>query len=164
MKSLSLIKTLCYAVENQTRFACRDITEEDSRWRPKTKSPAIGWLVGHILCLHDLMASHRVCENPLLFDDLIGDFGFASAGNFPEENSLEDLFTKFKQLNSAIISVISAKDDDWLDEMFDTSGFPPNWQGKSRGKGFVLAFNHGIAHSGQIFEVKRMLGKGAWGF
>ena len=50
------------------------------------------------------------------------------------------------------------------DEMFDTEGFPPNWQGKNRGKGFAIAFNHGIVHTGQILEIKRMLGKGAWGF
>ncbi|MFX0052220.1 MAG: DinB family protein, partial [Candidatus Hermodarchaeota archaeon] len=128
------------------------------------ESPAIGWLVGHIICLHDIMASHRVCENPILFEDLNDDFGFGSTGNFPKKYNLEELFLKFKELNSAIVSVISTKDDDWLDEMFDTTGFPPNWQNKNRGKGFVLAVNHGIAHSGQIFEIKRMLGKGAWGF
>lgn len=164
MEPIKLIQTLCYAVENQTRFSCRDITEEDAQWRPDVGTPAIGWLVGHILVLHDIMVNHRICENPIMFEDMLKPFGFGSEGNFPVQYSLEDFFERFKRLNSGIINVIKEKDEKWLDEIFDAAGFPPNWQGKNRGKGFILAFNHGIAHTGQILEVKRMLGKGAWGF
>ncbi len=165
MDSLNLLKTLCYTVENQTRFVCQDLHDDDARWRPKNvTSPAIGWNVGHIIVLHDIMINHRICENSILFPDLIEHFGYATEGNFPNSFTLKEMFEKFKQLNSIIVKTILSKEESWLDEMFDTDGFPPNWQGKNRGKGFAIAFNHGIVHTGQILEIKRMLGKGAWGF
>ena len=165
MDPLNLLRTLCYTVENQTRFVCQDLTDDDARWRPTdTASPSIGWMVGHIIVLHDVMINHRICENSILFPDLYDHFGFATDGNFPDSFTLEGLFDKFKHLNQAIVQTILSKDKNWLDEMFDTEGFPPNWQGKNRGKGFALAINHGITHTGQILEIKRMLGKGAWGF
>lgn len=165
MDSLNLIKTLCYTVENQTKFVCRELTDDDARWRPtETQSPAIGWSVGHIIVLHDIMMNHRICENPILFPDFIDHFGFATEGNFPNSFSLMELFNNFKQLNGTIVETVLSKDQEWLNDLFNTDGFPPNWQGKNRAKGFALAINHGIAHTGQILEVKRMLGKGAWGF
>lgn len=165
MDSQNLLKTLCYTVENQTRFVCQDLNDENARWRPtNVNSSAIGWNVGHIIVLHDIMINQRICENPILFPDLVEHFGYGTDGNFPNSFTLKELFEKFKQLNSIIVKTILSKEESWFDEMFDTDGFPPNWQGKNRGKGFSLALNHGIAHTGQILEIKRMLGKGAWGF
>ncbi|MFW9995867.1 MAG: DinB family protein [Candidatus Odinarchaeota archaeon] len=162
---MKFVKNLCYALENQTKYVCRDLEPDDFRWRPDDiNSAAIGWTAGHILVNQDIIANHRLCGNPVMFDDLLADFGIASNGDFPDSYAIEDIFDKFKQVNGEIVSVLEAKDDSWLEEMFDTSGFPPNWEGKSIGKGFILNFNHGLTHTGQILEVKRMIGKGAWGF
>ncbi|UCE14075.1 MAG: DinB family protein, partial [Candidatus Heimdallarchaeota archaeon] len=134
------------------------------RWRPDIGSPAIGWIVGHILVDHDIVGLHRLCNKPLLFEDLIPTYGITTDGNFPEDHTLKDLFEKFKQLNSEIVSVLATKTEDWLDEKFDTSGFPPNWENKGIGKAFIMHFNHGITHTGQILEIRRMRGLDAWGF
>ncbi|MHA2296593.1 MAG: DinB family protein [Candidatus Hodarchaeales archaeon] len=167
MKGMKLVKTLCYAVENQLKFVCRDLNDEDARWRPDNveKSPAIGWIVGHVLVYQDILVSHRLCGNPIIFDNLIPEFGTATEGDFPDEFTLKEIFEKHKQINGEIVKIIESKDDSWLDEpITDTSGLPPNWQGKALGKGFILGVTHGMAHSGQILEIKRMRGKGAWGF
>ena len=59
MKTTRFIKTLCYALENQMKFVTRDLDEEDLRWRPEIGSPAIGWIVGHVLVNHDFVANYR---------------------------------------------------------------------------------------------------------
>jgi uncharacterized damage-inducible protein DinB len=164
VKALDLIKTLNYILENQTQFVCSNLSDEQARWRPETGSPAIGWTVGHIIVDHDLTANNRLCENELLYDDLMSFFGIGTDGEFPDQFTLKDLFEKFKILNGEIISCIKSKKDEWLNEMFDTSGFPPNWHNKNIGKGFLMHINHGLTHTGQIIEVKRMQGLGAWGF
>ena len=164
MKALNLIKNLCYALENQTRFVCRDLSIDDIRWRPDIGSPAIGWLVGHIIVDHDFVGNHRLCGNPLLFEELLESFYIGSTGDFPEPFTLEELMGKFKQVNGEIVKVLESKNESWLDETFDTSGFPQNWENKPIGKAFLMHFNHGIAHSGQVLEIRRMRGLDAWGF
>ncbi len=165
MKALYVIRTLCYALENQMRFVTKDLDDEDLRWRPEIGSPAIGWIVGHVLVNHDLIANNRFCGNPItLTEDYISTFGINTKGDFPELFTLEDLFSKFKLVNGEITKVLKAKTDEWLEESFDDSGFPPNWQNKNIGKAFILLFNHEFTHSGQILEVRRMRGRGAWGF
>ncbi|MFX0122370.1 MAG: DinB family protein [Candidatus Hodarchaeota archaeon] len=165
MEAIYIIRTLCYALENQMRFVTNDLNDEDLRWRPDIGSPAIGWIVGHVLVGHDSIANHRFCGNSLvLSEEYNATFGMGSNGDFPEPFSLDDLFTKFKQVNGEITKVLSNKSAEWLEESFDDSGFPPNWQNKNIGKAFILHFNHEFTHAGQILEVRRMRGRGAWGF
>ena len=78
--------------------------------------------------------------------------------------SLEDLFTQFKLINSKVVEELMAKDDTWLEEFPDDSLLPPHWKNRNHMKVLVLHFNHVFTHSGQILEIKRERGKGAWGF
>jgi len=147
------------------RFVTNDLTEEDLRWRPEIGTPAIGWLVGHVLVNHDLIANHRFCGNSLvLSEEYSENFGMGTNGDFLELFSLDMLLADFKQVNGEITKVLNSKTDEWLNGSFDDSGFPPNWQNKSIGKAFILHFNHEFTHAGQILEVRRMRGRGAWGF
>ena len=165
MEALYIIRTLCYALENQMYFVTNDLTDEDLRWRPKIGTPAIGWLVGYVLVGHDMIANHRFCGNPLvLSEEYSENFGMGTNGDFLELFSLDDLLTNFKLVNGEITKVLNDKTDEWLEESFDDSGFPPNWQNKNIGKAFILHFNHEFTHAGQILEVRRMRGRGAWGF
>lgn len=165
MEALYIIRTFCYALENQIRFVTNDLDIEDLRWRPEVGSPAIGWIVGHVLINHDLIANHRFCGNPIaLPEDYSSIFGMGSKGDFPDPITLDDLLNNFKLVNGEITKVLNTKTDDWLEGSYDTTGFPPNWQNKNIGKAFILHFNHEFVHSGQILEIRRMRGRGAWGF
>ena len=109
--------------------------------------------------------SNTCCNNSLaLSDEYRTAFGMSTDGEFPDPFTMEDLFNKFKLVNGEIAKVLDSKTDDWLEESYDTTGFPPNWANKNIGKAFILHFNHQFTHSGQILEVRRMRGKGAWGF
>ena len=165
MEALYIIRTLCYALENQMHFVTNDLTDEDLRWRPEIGTPAIGWLVGHVLVGHDMIANHRFCGNSLILPEVYSEnFGMGTKGDFLKPFSLDMLLTDFKKVNGKITKALNSKTDDWLNESFDDSGFPPNWQNKSIGKAFILHFNHEFTHAGQILEVRRMRGRGAWGF
>ncbi|UCG04517.1 MAG: DinB family protein [Candidatus Heimdallarchaeota archaeon] len=165
MEARYIIRTLCYALENQVRFVTNDLNDEDLRWRSDIGSPAIGWIVGHVLVGHDMIASHRFCGNAIILsEEYSTNFGMGTNGDFPEPFTLDDLFIKFKQVNGKITKVLSDKNDKWLEEFYDDSGFPPNWQNKNIGKAFILHFNHQFTHTGQILEIRRMRGRGAWGF
>lgn len=165
MDSLSLLKYLCFGVENQTKWVCQGLTDDDARWRPEDKaSPAIGWIVGHILIFHDFAFNHRFCGNEMVTEDMTAVFGFGTTGDFPAPHTLKSLFNQLKEINSRIVETLQSKDQDWLNETFDYTGFPPHWHGKSIGKGFAIGVNHSFTHMGQILEIKRQLGKGAWGF
>lgn len=164
MSALELMKTFSYALENQIHFVCRGLDGKDMKWRSDSGAPSIGWIIGHVLVNHDLTVNHKICENSLLFEDIWEDFGMGGTGDFPVKFSYDDLMTRFKQLNSEIVNTLKSKENDWLTEIPDVSEFPPNWQGKNRMKVFVLHCNHSFTHIGQILEIKRQLGKGAWGF
>lgn len=165
MEALYIIKTLCYALENQMRFVTRDLDKEDLRWRPEIGSPAIGWTVGHVLLNHDFVASHRFCGNPIsLSDEYATAFGMNSMGDFPEAFTLEDLFNQFKLVNGKIVTKLEAVTANWLEESYNTTDFPPNWANKNIGKAFILHFNHEFTHAGQVMEVRRLRGRDVWGF
>ncbi|MHA2274024.1 MAG: DinB family protein [Candidatus Hodarchaeales archaeon] len=148
MEAEKLIKNLCSTLEYRIGFVCSDIDNEDARWRPENvKSPAIGWSV----------------RNSTLFEDELSDFKMSTSGNFPEPFTLEELLDKLTQINGEIIKAAETKTDSWLDGILD-DGFPSKWNGKSIREGLILIFSHGFMHAGQILEVKRLLGKGAWGY
>jgi hypothetical protein len=164
MEAEKLIKNLCSTLEYRIGFVCSDIDNEDARWRPENvKSPAIGWSVGHIVVCHDIIANNRICRNSTLFEDELSDFKMSTSGNFPEPFTLEELLDKLTQINGEIIKAAETKTDSWLDGILD-DGFPSKWNGKSIREGLILIFSHGFMHAGQILEVKRLLGKGAWGY
>ncbi|MFW9915694.1 MAG: DinB family protein [Candidatus Thorarchaeota archaeon] len=166
MKAFDFIKLQSYALENQCRYFCRELSAEDFQWKPETGSPAIGWILGHIILSHDMTPNKQLLGNePILSDDFRRDFGFKSSGNFPDSYNPEEMFSKFQIINQQIITSLSTKTEDWLSEIPEESDtFPPQLQNKSFLKLFVFHFSHVFAHTGQILEIRRMRGKDAWGF
>jgi hypothetical protein len=166
MESTKVIATFCYALENQIRFLCRDLDSKDFRWRSEVNSPAIGWIVGHVLLSHDLIIGQRILGKPSgLPKTFPENFGMGSKGDFPDTYSPEFLSNQFKQTNATIAEGLTASQDSLLDDFpLDTAGFPPNWLNKNNLKIFVLHFNHVFSHAGQILEIRRLMGREVWGF
>ena len=166
MRSLDIIRTFCYALENQMKFVTKDLSAEDLRWRSsKYSAPASGWIVGHVLVSHEMIVNQLFLGNdPALPDEYYSTFGMNTAGDFPDSFELKEVFENFAKTNSNIVTDLMQKPDNWLEELPNDEYFPPHWKNKNHMKVFVLHFNHVFTHSGQILEIKRMLGKGAWGF
>ena len=165
MQALDVIRTFCFTIENQLKFVTKDFTDEDLRWRSKNNSPAAGWMVGHVLTNHEQVVNQVLFKEPeLLPPDYYSTFGFSSEGDFPETITIDEVFNQFKIVNGIVVEKLMQKNDNWLEEFPDDSFFPPNWKNKNHMKVFALHFNHCFTHSGQILEIKRLLGKGAWGF
>lgn len=166
MKAFDFIKLQSYALENQCRHSCRELSLEDFKWKPETGSPAIGWILGHIILSHDITPNKQLLGNdPILSDEFKEAFGFKSSGNFPDSYEPEEMFEKFQIINKQIAASLSARPEDWLSEIPEESDkFPPHLQNKSYIKLFVVHFSHVFAHTGQILEIRRMRGKNAWGF
>ena len=166
MKAMNIYRTICFALENQMKFVTKDLTDEDVRWRAETNpAPAIGWIVGHVLIMHEQLIYQLLLEKPpILPEDFVYIFGFSTEGDFPSDYTLEGLFDAFKQVNTAVVEELMAKDDNWLEEFPDDSVLPPHWKNRNHMKVLVLHFNHEFTHAGQILEIKRQLNKGAWGF
>jgi hypothetical protein len=166
MKSLNIIRTFCYALENQMKFVTKDLSDEDLRWRSSEySSPAPGWIVGHVLVSHEQIVNQLFLGNdPILPEEYYSVFGMTTDGNFPDSFKLKDIFENFSKVNSRIVTDLMQKPDSWLEEFPNDEYFPPHWKNKNHMKVFVLHFNHVFTHSGQILEIKRMVGKGAWGF
>jgi hypothetical protein len=168
MQALNVIRTFCYAIENQMKFVTKDMTNADLRWRSDKHSPpapAAGWMVGHVLTFQEQVVNQIIFKGPeLLPTDYYSTFSFNSDGEFPESFDISDVFIQFKNVTGKIVEELMSKNNDWLEEFPDDSVFPPNWQNKNHMKVFVLHFNHCFTHSGQILEIKRLRNKGAWGF
>ncbi|MFX0116418.1 MAG: DinB family protein [Candidatus Hodarchaeota archaeon] len=166
MRAFDLIKLQCYALENHCRFSCRELSLEDFAWRPASGSPAIGWNLGHILLSHDYTVNYRFLDNALILsDDYQSNFGFQSAGEFPGSYDPNVMLDKFKKINEKILASLSTKEDVWLLENApESEKFPPHMRGKPYAKCFVMHFSHVFTHIGQILEIRRILGKGGWGF
>ena len=165
MQALDVIRTFCFALENQMKFVTKDLTSENLRWRSDKNSPAAGWMVGHVLVSIEQIVNQIILKgSELLPGDYYSTFGFFSEGEFPEPFEINEVFNQFKRVNGIIVDELMTKTDDWLEEFPDDSVFPPNWKGKNHMKVLVLHFNHCFTHSGQILEIKRLLDKGAWGF
>jgi hypothetical protein len=165
-----VIKTFNYAVENQIKFIIQGLEPEDFSWRPETGTPSIppsiGWIIGHIAVFQDSVILNRVCKQDVRYETINKDFGFQTSGDFPSTYTHEKILEIQSNLTSDIANFIMRQSKEWF-EITDpemTEGFPPNWQGKNIMKIFVLHFNHCFTHCGQMLEIKRMLGKGAWGF
>lgn len=166
MRAITVIRTFCFALENQMKFVTEELTPEDLRWRSdKNPAPAAGWIVGHVLVSHEQFVNQLLLGKPsLLPDDFYTLFGFSSEGEFPNQYSLEDLFTQFKLVTGQVVEELMAKDEMWLEKFPDDSLLPPHWKNRNHMKVLVLHFNHVFTHSGQILEIKRAREKGAWGF
>ena len=166
MRALTVIRSFCFALENQMKFVTKDLTTEDLRWRSKNDpAPAAGWIVGHVLVSHDQIVHQLLLgKQSLLPEDYYTTFGFSTEGEFPPQFSLGDLFNKFKLVTGNIVEGLMSNNDDWLEEFPDDSLLPPHWKNRNHMKVLVLHFNHVFTHSGQILEIKRAREKGAWGF
>jgi hypothetical protein len=166
LKAMTIYRTTCFTLENQMKFVTEDLTDADHRWRAETNpAPAIGWIVGHVLIMHEQIINQLMLGgSPILPDDYYSTFGFATEGDFPSTYTLDDLFIEFKNVNSKIVESLMVKEDDWLDEFPDDTVLPPHWKNKNHMKVLALHFNHVFTHAGQILEIKRQLNKGAWGF
>lgn len=165
---MTVIRSFCFALENQIKFVTKDMTHEDLSWRREDNSPqapAAGWIVGHVLVSHEQIVNQLFLRNdPLLPEEFYNTFGFATEGGFPKEYSLNDLFENFEQVTGKIVEELMTKDENWLEEFPDDSMLPPHWKNRNHMKVFVLHFNHVFTHAGQILEIKRAREKGAWGF
>ena len=168
MQALDVIRTFCFALENQMRFVTKDLTDENLRWRSDKHppaAPAAGWMVGHVLTTHEQVVYQLLFKgSEMLPDDYYSTFGLNTDGEFPLPFVIDEVFNQFKRVTGAIVEELMSKTDDWLEEFPDDSFFPPNWKDKNHMKVFVLHFNHCFTHSRQILEIKRLLDKGAWGF
>ncbi len=163
---MSVIRSFCFALENQMKFVTKDMNHEDLRWRGDPNSaPAAGWIVGHVLVSHEQIINQLILEKqPLLPEAYYTAFGFSTEGEFPPQFSLEEVFLKFKLVTGKIVNELMVNDDTWLEEFPDDSLLPPHWKNRNHMKVLVLHFNHVFTHSGQILEIKRAREKGAWGF
>ena len=122
-------------------------------------------MVGHVLTNHEQVVNQILFKEPeLLPSEYYSTFGFNSEGDFPESIKIDEVFSQFKIVNGKVVEKLMKKSDEWLEEFPDDSFFPPNWKNKNHTKVFALHFNHCFTHSGQILEIKRLIGKGAWGF
>ncbi|MHA1940267.1 MAG: hypothetical protein ACW99F_17295 [Candidatus Hodarchaeales archaeon] len=148
------------------KFVTEDLSDEDLRWRSSDySSPAPGWIVGHVLVTHEQIVNQLFLGNDsILPDKFYTVFGMNTEGNFPSSFDREELFQNYQKVNKNIVTDLMQKSDSWLEEFPNDEYFPPHWKNKNHMKVFVLHFNHVFAHSGQILELKRMVGKGAWGF
>lgn len=163
MRALDLVKLQCYALENQCRFTCRDLSLDNFKGRPNSGSPSIGWHLGHILLAHD--RNLFIGNSSVLPENYKGIFGYKSPGDFPDSCDPSFLLDKLKEINEQISTALSAKDDAWLSEKAaDNEKYPPHMRGKAYAKCFVMHFSHCFTHAGQILELRRMLGKESWGF
>ncbi|MFW9930288.1 MAG: hypothetical protein ACFFD1_12910 [Candidatus Thorarchaeota archaeon] len=166
MLSFDIIKNLCYAIENQVHFVCQHLEEDNYSWRSVHKTPAIGWIIGHILSSHDYIINYSLLGNsPYFSNEFFLSFTTGSTGEFPKEYNSENMFTMFSEVNKLIVNDLKTKNDDWYYKYpIHTEKFAPNWLNKNNIKVLILHFNHGFTHCGQILEIKRLMGKEAWGF
>ena len=165
MEGIKLVLSLCYAVENQVRYLTKDLDVEDYYWRSEAGSPSIGWTCGHILYSHDAVVNQSVLGNkPSIPDEYKQLFTIKSPGDFPQELTPDELFLMFKEVNSAITETMSSKTNKLLNEQpISNKGFPPNLANKNNSKILAFHFSHAFSHAGQILEIKRLMGKEAWG-
>ncbi|MHA2495971.1 MAG: DinB family protein, partial [Candidatus Hodarchaeales archaeon] len=127
MKVFDFIKLQSYALENQCRYCCRELSLADFKWKPETGSPAIGWIVGHIILSHDMTPNKQLLGNELVLSDEFKQFfGFKSSGDFPDSFDPEKMLEKFQIINKQIVASLSAKTEEWLSEFpEETDKFPP---------------------------------------
>ncbi len=169
MRAMSVIRSFCFALENQMKFVTKDMTHEDLSWRDKNvdiPAPAAGWIVGHVLYSHEQMVYQFLLgKEQILPEEYFTLFGFATEGEFTSQITIDDVFKTFQLVTGKIVNELMAKDDTWLDEFPDDSPLlPPHWKNRNHMKVLVLHFNHVFTHAGQILEIKRARDKGAWGF
>ena len=165
MIAINLLKNFCYSLENQLVFITNDLEEKDYPLKPDSKTPAIGWILGHILVSHDFIINYSILGNKLILPgEMLSNYNTGSSGEVKGEFDPTTFVEKFKEINKIVVEQILTKDDSWLEEFPQkTKNWPQNWLNKNNSKAFVLYFNHALNHTGQIMELKRNLGKRVWG-
>ncbi|MFX0123399.1 MAG: DinB family protein [Candidatus Hodarchaeota archaeon] len=166
MTGLIMTKYLAYALENQCRQYCSDLTIENVRWRSDQNSPAIGWILGHIVCVHDYIINHLLLDHETFTtEEFREEFGISSSGNFPENYTIPSLLDLLKTVNTQIVETISSQSNEWLETIPPTTeNLPTHMTNKNYLKVFISHFSHLFIHIGQILEIRRMQNKGAWGY
>lgn len=161
MKALDVIRLQCYAIENNCQYWCRDLSRDDFKWKSKNGSPAIGWLLGHVLVSQDRIANQLILSNDKILPPEYGkDFNIGSESIFPDSYDPTSLLEMFKPINKKIVDTLSTKTDGWLAEYPpEQERFPKIMRDKNNMKVFIFHFNHSTIHIGQIPEIRRMLGK-----
>ena len=165
MIAINLIKNFCYSLENQLTFITKDLEEKDYSFKPDDKTPAIGWVLGHVLISHDFIVNYSILGNkPLLTKELLTNYGTGSSGEIKGEESPVNFVDLFRKVNKTVVETLLTKEDSWLEEFpVKTKNWPDNWLNKNNTKAFVLYFNHSLNHTGQMMELKRKIGKKVWG-
>ena len=161
-----MVKYLSYALENQCRNYCFDLTPDDVKWRSDLGSPAIGWILGHIVCIHDHIINHLLLDQEVVTtEEFRTAFGIGSPGDFPENYTIPLLLDYLKEINTKIVETIRNQSNDWLKTIPQTTGnLPLHLANKNYLKVFTSHFSHLFTHIGQILEIRRLRKKGAWGF
>ena len=94
MQALDVIRTFCFALENQMKFVIKDLTNENLRWRSDKHAPpapAAGWMVGHVLTTHEQVVHQLLFKgSELLPDDYYSTFGLHTDGEFPEPFEIDE--------------------------------------------------------------------------
>ena len=118
MQALDVIRTFCYALENQMKFVTKDLTPEDLRWRSDKHSPsapAAGWIVGHVLVFQEQVVNQIIFQgSELLPSEYYSTFSFNSEGDFPESFAISDVFTQFENVTGNIVKALMSKTNNWL--------------------------------------------------
>ncbi len=165
MIAINLVKNFLYSIENQLTFALEDLEEKDYYIRVDESTPAIGWMLGHILISHDFIVNRSLLGNEqYLPKDIIKTNSTGSSGNVDGDYRPADMLNDLKTINKIIVEKLLTKGDEWFEEQpLSTKGFPDHWLGKNNMKVLVFHINHALNHTGEILEIKRRLGKRVWG-
>ena len=165
MIAIKLLKNFLYSIENQLTFALEDLDEQDYYTRVVDKTPAIGWMLGHILITHDFVVNRSLLGNQqYLPKEVTRAYSTGSSGEVVGDYKPTHMLTDLKTINKIVIEQLVKKNDEWLEEMpLSTKGFPNHWQNKNNMKILVFHINHALSHTGEILEIKRRLGKRVWG-
>lgn len=165
MIAINLVKNFFYSIENQLTFALEDLDKKDYFTRVDESTPAIGWMLGHILISHDFIVNRSLLGNQqYLPKEVIKAYSTGSSGDVVGDYKPTDMLKDLKSINKIVVENLLTKNDEWLEEQpFSTKGFPSHWLGKSNMKVLVFHINHALNHTGEILEIKRRLGKRVWG-
>ena len=165
MIAIKLIKNFFYSIENQLTFALEDLDKNDYYTRVDDKTPAIGWMLGHILISHDFIVNRSLLGNQqYLSKEITRTYSTGSSGDVVGDYKATQMLQDLKTINKIIVEQLATKNDEWLEEMpLSTKGFPSHWLNKNNMKVLVFHINHVLSHIGEILEIKRRKGKRVWG-
>ncbi len=162
-----MVKYLCYSVENQCHIYCDDLSDDEFSLKPPSSdSPAIGWVLGHIITVHDYMLNHIILEHePATSEEFRTFFATGTSGECPKTYSATYQFDLLKAINGTIVTTVLSQDEGWLSQIpANTDSLTLNMANRNHSKALTAHFTHLLMHTGQILEIRRLWNKGAWQF